>query len=158
MPDPVPNDRPAAASRPRHVLVVDDEKNIRLTLRQVLEEEGLRVDTASDGDDALGKVRAASGPDFDLVLLDLRMPGTGGMEVLRQLRETHPELPVVVFTAHGNAENATEAMKLGATDFAAKPFSPRQVRALVRDLDAAPAATAPAADDERGSERTDDAP
>jgi CheY-like chemotaxis protein len=159
MPDPVPNDRPAAAaSRPKHVLVVDDEKNIRLTLRQVLEEEGLRVDTASDGDDALGKVRAASGPDFELVLLDLRMPGTGGMEVLRQLRETHPELPVVVFTAHSNAENATEAMKLGATDFAAKPFSPQQVRALVRDLDAAPAATAPAADDERGSERTDDAP
>jgi CheY-like chemotaxis protein len=130
------------------VLVVDDEKNIRLTLRQVLEEEGLHVETASDGAEALEKVRAAS---FDLVLMDLRMPGLGGLETMPQLREQHPNLPVVVFTAHGNAENATEAMKLGATDFAEKPFSPTQIRALVRGLGAAPPADAATQADEPSS-------
>ena len=113
------------------ILVVDDEKNIRLTLQQVLEDEGLQVETASDGAEALERVRAES---FALVLLDLKMPGTGGMEVLRQVRALRPDLPVVVFTAHGSAENATEAMKLGATDFAEKPFSPSQIRALVKGI------------------------
>lgn len=141
MPDPVPNDRSAATTQPpKRVLVVDDEKNIRLTLRQVLEEEGLQVDTAARGDEALAKLRAASGPDFDLVLLDLRMPGTDGLDMLPQVRELHPDLPVVVFTAHGSAENATEAMKRGATDFAEKPFSPQQIRALVAGIGAAPEA------------------
>lgn len=140
------------------MLVVDDEKNIRLTLRQVLEEEGLHVETATDGAEALEQVRAH--PDFDLVLMDLRMPGMDGMEALPKVRELRPDLPVVVFTAHGNAENATEAMKLGATDFAEKPFSPTQIRALVEEMRARSAGVLATkqSNDERPSHRDSEPP
>ena len=114
------------------VLVVDDEKNIRLTLRQALEEQGLEVAIVSSGEAALEQLRA--GEAFALMLLDLKMPGLGGMEVLQRTQELRPGLPVVVFTAHGSAENATEAMKLGAADFIEKPFTPPEIRALVDEV------------------------
>ena len=113
------------------VLVVDDEKNIRLTLAAALDGLDLEVATAADGQEALG--RLAEGPVW-LVLLDLRMPGLDGMAVLRRLRELRPEAHVVLVTAHGTVENAVEAMKLGAVDVLPKPFAPAQIRGLVERL------------------------
>lgn len=113
------------------VLVVDDEKNIRLTLSQTLEGIRLKVDTAADGEEALSKLNQA---DYWLTLLDLKMPGMDGMEVLRRLRVLQPGTKVVIITAHGTVENAVEAMKLGAVDFLQKPFTPAEIRALVQKI------------------------
>lgn len=111
-----------------HVLIVDDEKNIRLTLSQAIATLPIMVATAENGEQALKKVDEDR---FDLVLLDLRMPGMDGMEVLRRLRDGRPEIPVVIITAHGNIESAVEAIKLGAIEFLQKPFVPEDIRGLV---------------------------
>lgn len=112
-----------------HVLIVDDEKNIRLTLSQTLVPMGLQVKTAINGEEAMAFL-ATEG--FDLVMLDLRLPGVDGMAVLRWIREHHGSLPVALMSAHGDISTAVEAMKLGAVDFLQKPFSPTEVRNLVR--------------------------
>jgi DNA-binding NtrC family response regulator len=113
---------------PPAVLVVDDEKNIRLTLRESLRSLDLDVDTAINGEEALDMTAKRS---YDLVLLDLKMPGMDGLEVLRRLRERSRETAVVLLTAHGTVETAVEAMKLGAVDFLQKPFPPQEIRDLV---------------------------
>lgn len=110
------------------VLIVDDEKNIRLTMTQALETLNLEIDTAMNGEDALAKLRETH---FGLILLDLKMPGMDGMEVLRQLRQSRPDIKVIIITAHGTIDSATEAMKLGAVDFIQKPFAPKEIRQLV---------------------------
>ena len=110
------------------VLIVDDEKNIRLTLSQALETLELDTDTAVNGEEALAKLEAKH---FGLILLDLKMPGMDGMEVLRKVREARPDIKVIIITAHGTIESATEAMKLGAVDFIQKPFAPKEIRELV---------------------------
>lgn len=110
------------------VLIVDDEKNIRLTLSQAISSLPLEIDTAENGEKALKKV-AENG--FVLILLDLRMPGIDGLEVLRRLRDDRPDIPIVIITAHGNIESAVEATKLGAIEFLQKPFVPDEIRTLV---------------------------
>lgn len=110
------------------VLIVDDEKNIRLTLSQAISSLPVEIETAENGEQALKKVEEGM---FAMILLDLRMPGIDGMEVLRRLRDDRPEIPVVIITAHGNIESAVEAMKLGAIEFLPKPFAPQQIRSLV---------------------------
>lgn len=110
------------------VLVVDDEKNIRLTLRESLKAIDLDVDTAVNGEEALDM---AAQQTYDLVLLDLKMPGMDGIEVLRRLRELSRTTAVVLLTAHGTVESAVEAMKLGAVDFLQKPFAPQEIRDVV---------------------------
>ena len=112
----------------RSVLIVDDEKNILLTLSQSLEVLQLETDTAINGEEALTKLKEK---DFGLILLDLRMPGIDGMEVLRQVREIRPDIRIIMISAYGTIEVAVEAMKLGAVDFIQKPFSPEEIRALV---------------------------
>lgn len=107
------------------VLIVDDEKNIRLMLGKVLEGLGLETESAANGDEAL---EMAEKRTYDLVLLDLRMPGTDGMEVLRRLKISSKETKVAIITAHGTVDNAVEAMKLGAVDFLRKPFSAEEIR------------------------------
>ncbi len=111
------------------ILVVDDEKNIRLTLRESLKASGPRVETAVNGEEALDMAAQQS---YDLVLLDLKMPGMDGMEVLRRLREISPGTAVVLLTAHGTVDLAVEAMKLGAVDFLQKPFAPKEIREVVQ--------------------------
>jgi DNA-binding response OmpR family regulator len=113
------------------VLVVDDEKNIRLTLREALKSLSLKVDTAVNGEEALDM---ASQQTYDLVLLDLKMPGMDGLEVLRRLREQSSQTAVVLLTAHGTVESAVEAMKLGAVDFLQKPFAPQEIRDVVSQV------------------------
>jgi len=112
----------------KSVLIVDDEKNILLTLSQSLEVLRLETDTATNGEEALAKLKEK---EFGLILLDIRMPGMDGMEVLRQVREIRPDIRIIMISAYGTIEVAVEAMKLGAVDFIQKPFSPEEVRALV---------------------------
>jgi DNA-binding response OmpR family regulator len=110
------------------VLVVDDEKNIRLTVAQSIESLGLQIDSAVNGEEALEKLR---GGGYRLMLLDLKLPGMDGMEVLRQVRSFDKNLQVLIITAYGTVDNAVEAMKLGAVDFIQKPFTPDEIRAVV---------------------------
>lgn len=111
------------------ILIVDDEKNIRLTLSQALEILGVEIDTASNGNEALDRLKEK---DFGLILLDLKMPGMDGMEVLRQVSDIRPDIRIIIITAYGTIESAVEAMKLGAADFIQKPFAAEEVRELVR--------------------------
>ncbi|MBI2480183.1 MAG: sigma-54-dependent Fis family transcriptional regulator [Planctomycetia bacterium] len=112
----------------RKILVVDDEKNIRLMLSQALASNTTIIETAINGEEALQKLEQSG---YDLLLLDLRMPGMDGVQVLRQVHAEHPKLPVILLTAHGTVETAVEAMQSGAVNFLQKPFSPREIREAV---------------------------
>ncbi|WP_202707611.1 response regulator [Sporosalibacterium faouarense] len=115
----------------KKILVVDDEKNIRMTLSQCLKGENYDVELAVNGEEGLNKLE---GNDFDLVLLDIKMPGLTGMEVLKKLRDKGNNINVIMMTAYGTIEKAVEAMKLGAIDFLSKPFTPEEIRKLVNDV------------------------
>ncbi len=104
----------------RPILVVDDEQNMRTALFEALTRQGHAVDTAENGQEALEKFRTRP---FDLVITDLRMPRTDGMEVLREVKKSAPQTPVVVVTGYGTVDNAVEAMREGAFDYIVKPFS-----------------------------------
>jgi CheY-like chemotaxis protein len=118
--------------RPEHkILIVEDEPNVRLVFRTALESGDCRVSTAADGAAALA---CLSREKFDLVLLDLQMPGAGGMQVLARIREQGDDVPVIIISAHDEAPNVVRAMKLGAIDFLAKPLTPEALRGLVGDV------------------------
>ena len=110
------------------ILIVDDEKNIRLTLFHALEDPDLDIDGAINGEEALSKLKEKT---FNMILLDLKLPGIDGMEVLRRVRSLYPEVRVIIISAHGTIESAVEALKLGAVDFIEKPFVPKEIRELV---------------------------
>ena len=101
------------------VLVVDDELLIRKSLGKVLRSSGYAVDVASTGAEGLEKVRSLRP---QVVILDMRLPDTDGLSVLRQAREVDPLLQVIIITAHGDVQTAVDAMKLGACDFVRKPY------------------------------------
>ena len=105
--------------RTNRVLIVDDEKNVRLTLSQALEALALETDAAMNGEEALVKLEKT---DFGLMLLDLKMPGMDGLKVLRRVRDLRPDIKVIIITAHGTIDTAVTAMKQGAYDFLQKPF------------------------------------
>jgi len=109
-------------------LVVDDEKNIRLMFSETLTQMGFETQTSTNGKETLAKMKET---DFDLVLLDFRMSGMDGIEVLRCIREEYPKVRVIMITAHGTIGLAVEAMKLGAVDFIQKPCTPAEMRELV---------------------------
>lgn len=118
------------------VLVVDDDRNIRVSIAHALEASGYQVACAATGEEALAMLGASP---FDLVLLDLKLPAIDGMEVLRRARICCPRAKVVIISAHGRVDSAVEAMRLGASDFVEKPFTPQEIRAAVRSaLDPAP--------------------
>jgi len=112
----------------RQLLIIDDEENIRLTFNAALAPMGFSVHEAVNGEEALCKFDEFS---FDLALLDLHMPGIGGLEVLRRTRSKYPKVRFIIVTAHGTVESAVEAMKLGAVDFIQKPCTPEDIRSLV---------------------------
>lgn len=118
-----------AAAEQKLVLVIDDEESMRDSCRQVLEKAGWRVVTVPDGAAGL-KAFQESAPD--LVLIDVMMPGIDGMAVLSRIRQEDPEVATVVVTGYGSADSAEEAMKLGAYDFLAKPFTPAELRVVAR--------------------------
>ena len=111
------------------ILVIDDEESMRDSCQQALSREGNTVEVAEDG--ATGLAMLQKRP-FDLVILDLKMPGLSGMEVLQRIREEAPEIVVIVITGYATVESAVEAMKQGAYDFIPKPFIPESLRMIVR--------------------------
>jgi two-component system response regulator AtoC len=116
----------------QRVLIADDAAAIRDVLREALLDEGYEVAEATSGDEVLDAFNGSDSPSPDLVLMDIRMPGKDGLEVLRALRSTrHDELPIIVMTAFGSASTAIEAMKLGAFDYIAKPFELQEVALAV---------------------------
>lgn len=105
------------------ILVVDDEKIIRDSVTQLIEDAGHYAESASTGATAL---QALAEADYQLVLLDVNIGGENGLEVLAEMQRRHPAVPVVVFTAAANIQTAVEAMRLGALDFLEKPFTRKQ--------------------------------
>jgi len=122
---PASQEGPAPAS----ILIIDDESEIRESLQTLLELEGYRIETAETGEDGLAQI---AGRPFDLVLLDLALPGKNGMEVLAEIREKDPQLAVIMITAYGTVENAVNAMQAGATNFIQKPWDNEKLLADVR--------------------------
>lgn len=112
------------------ILVADDEKSIRKTLREILEFESYTVDEAADGAQAF---EALSEGDYDCALLDIKMPKMDGMEVLDKLRGTDCETPIIMISGHGTVENAVEATKKGAYDFIQKPPDLNRLLVTVRN-------------------------
>ncbi len=102
------------------ILIVDDEKNIRESLKGILQDEGFQVDSAKDGQSAIAMVQEERP---DLVLLDIWMPGLDGIETLKKMRELHPDLQIIMMSGHATIETAVTATKLGAYDFVEKPLS-----------------------------------
>jgi two-component system KDP operon response regulator KdpE len=111
------------------ILLVDDESSIRRALRPPLVELGFQVVEASRGEEALQLLRASV---YDVVLLDVNMPGIGGLETLRRIRAFAPRLPVLVLTVRDQEEDKVEALDLGADDYVTKPFSTRELIARIR--------------------------
>lgn len=103
----------------RTVLVVDDEESLREVLSTELTKEGYDVQTASDGDEAIGILGTEK---FHLVLLDIKMPRMSGFDVLKHIRGQHPGTKVVMLTGFADLKNAIESKKLGADDFVSKPY------------------------------------
>jgi len=116
---------------PKSLLIVDDEKNIRFTLHQALEPLEIDIDTAVNGEEALEKVK---NKQYAVILLDLKMPGINGMEVLRHISQNYPETRVIIISAYGTIDSAVEAMKLGAVDFLQKPFAPVEIRNITAQV------------------------
>jgi DNA-binding response OmpR family regulator len=110
------------------LLVVDDEANIRAGLRDLLSLKGYHVEEARSGYEALALLENTS---YDLMVLDMRMPGMDGVEVMRRARKMHPDLPIIVLTAHASLESAIAAVKLDAADYLLKPFEVQDLIATV---------------------------
>lgn len=116
---------------PIHILVIDDEQIMRDGSSRILSKDGWGVITAENGQSGLEVIQRRS-DEIDVILLDLMMPGMSGMEVLDRIRGIDPNLLVIVITGYATVESAVEAMKKGAYDFIPKPFTPDQLRIVVR--------------------------
>jgi len=114
----------------KDILVVDDDEDMRFTLGETLRKSGYSVTTAASGQEALNLIRADD--KFSLMLLDLKMPGMDGMEVLRLSKEINPRLVVIIITAHGSRSAALEAIEHGAYDYFTKPFDINELRIVIR--------------------------
>ncbi len=129
MSTPAEPSRSSPESPPQAILVVEDEPGIVDFIRRGLEQEGFEVLTAADGEAALAAVEAHP---VDLVVLDLLLPKVGGLEVLEQLRDTRPALPVIALTALGSIDDRVRGLEAGAIDYLSKPFSLQELIARIR--------------------------
>jgi DNA-binding NtrC family response regulator len=111
------------------ILVIDDEEAMRDSCQQTLSRDDNKVETAEDGLKGLAMLEKES---FDVIILDLKMPGLSGMEVLKRIKEDDPDAMVIVITGYATVESAVEAMKKGAYDFIPKPFTPDSLRVIVK--------------------------
>ena len=136
----------------RHVLIADDEARIRDVVQFALEREGFRVTTTTDGGAALEVLGARREP-IDLVVLDVMMPGTDGLEVCRRMRadERHARTPILFLSARGEEIDRVLGLEMGGDDYLTKPFSPRELVARVRAIlrRAGPDVTPTGTDEER---------
>jgi len=113
----------------RSVLVVDDERNMRMVMQIALEEAGFRVLTAESAEEAIGMLRD---PDLDVVLTDLKMPGMSGKEFITRSQQIRPDVPVIVVTAFASIRSAIECIHAGACDYVTKPFEPEELQFAVQ--------------------------
>jgi len=114
-----------------HIMVVDDERIIRESFFHWFQKSGHTVSTAASGEDALKQLEKTP---FDLLFVDIKMPGMDGIELLSAVKEIYPETMVVIITAYGSIESAVEAMKFGATDYLLKPFKPDQLTLVMEKV------------------------
>ena len=112
------------------ILVIDDERSIRNTLKDILEYEKYEVDLAEDGKKGLEAVKQT---EYDIILCDIKMPGMDGIEVLEQLNLIAPDTPVVMISGHGNIDTAVESIKKGAYDFIEKPLDLNRLLITIRN-------------------------
>ena len=115
------------------ILIVDDDPAQRRILEEVVKRDGYRAVPAESGEAALDYLQGPSGSEISLMVLDLVMPGIGGMEVLEKITPQKPNLPVIVLTAHGGIETVVNVMRAGATDFVVKPVSPERLHVSIRN-------------------------
>ncbi|KXH83961.1 response regulator [Sporosarcina sp. HYO08] len=115
----------------KSLLIVDDQSGIRLLLDEVFRREGYKTKLASNGIEAIKSVEEEVP---DCVLLDMKMPGLDGIEVLKRLKSDRPELPVIMMTAYGEIELTDDALKIGADKYFTKPFDIYEVRDAVNEI------------------------
>ncbi len=115
----------------RKLLIIDDEENIRKMLKRSLEVEDYQIELALNGEEGLQKAKEN---DFDLILLDLNLPGMDGIEVLENLREEDNLTPVLIITGYGSVDSAVKVMKLGAIDYLQKPFNPEEIKEQIQQI------------------------
>ncbi len=118
-------------SKMRNILIVDDQQGIRLLLNEVFKKEGYRTYLASNGIEALNIFK---NEEIDCILLDMKIPGMNGMEILRELRLYSDKINVVMMTAYGEQKLIDEAFQLGATKYFTKPFNIFEVRDAVNEI------------------------
>ena len=111
-------------NRSSHILIIDDEANLRQTMARILQREGYEVTTAADGKEGLELLARHS---VDLVYLDIRMPHINGLDVLKTIHTYQPQLPVILFTAQPDLHTAIQALHYGASDYLLKPLKPSQI-------------------------------
>src|SRR5512143_3324234 len=113
------------------ILIVDDEPNLRRILAVILQRAGYQVSTAGTGHEAMEQLQANS---FDLTFLDLKMPDVNGLDLLPKIRKLHPDMPVLILTAHATLDSAIEAVRGGARDYLLKPIDPPQILLRVSEI------------------------
>lgn len=118
----------------KKVLIIDDTKNIRVLLSTCLELRGYNVITADNGIEAL-KIIQDNKVNIDLIFLDIRMPGISGTEVLKIIKSTRSNCPVIIMTAFATVKNAIECTKLGALVYLQKPFSPERINSVLDEIE-----------------------
>src|SRR6266487_5955700 len=112
------------------LLLIDDEADVRYSFGRIFDSSEIELTTASSGEEGLKKIPLIKP---DLVIMDIRMGGSNGLETLRRLRQTDAKLPVIMMTAYGSTQAAIEAMKLGAYDYLLKPFDVPKLKQIVFD-------------------------
>ena len=125
--------RPIETPTLLNLLIVDEERSVRDACREIASLLGYRASAAESAEQAL---RMAETQSIDVVFLDLNLPGTIGLDALRQLKKRRPDIEVIVMTGHGTVESAVQAMKLGAYDYVTKPFSMDQLKVLLQRISA----------------------
>jgi len=115
---------------PAHILIMEDDLNVARGLKMILDEEGYNVDLRDTGHGALDAIGQF---EYDLLMADLRLPDIDGMQVIRQVRQSNPETGIIAMTGYATSALAVAALKLGARDFIAKPFTEDQIKAAIAD-------------------------
>ena len=126
----------------KRVLVVDDDQVVGQSFERVLNAKGYKVDTAMSGREAFEKY---AGADFDMVFMDLKMPGPDGLEIAQRIKEMNPWLPIVVVTGYGTQEDEEKAKAIGVSEFLHKPLTPSAIEEVAARVTAQPAARTAAA-------------
>ncbi|ACN14294.1 sensory histidine kinase [Desulforapulum autotrophicum HRM2] len=116
------------STKAAHILIMEDDLNVARGLKMVLDEQGYDVDLRDTG---YGALDAIGQYEYDLLMADLRLPDIDGMQVIKQVRQSNPETGVIVMTGYATSALAVDALKLGASDFIAKPFTEDQIKASI---------------------------